>query len=159
MTITNGTFDTDLNGWTSSGSDNYDVRWENSGPTPGRAMLRIYRCSRANLSQTFVIDDTSLSFDWETYAEQWWEQAAWKLTVGDVTIIDEGLSMRDHGGYSGTRTVDVSPYIGQTATIEFRMVPSSFCGNPDHANTYLRIDNVKLFNPCISIPRCNLIAT
>ena len=145
MTITNGTFDTDLLGWTTSGDgQDYDVIWENSGPTPGRSRLRVYKCSNAYLTQTFTIDNNTITFDYETLIDNWYEPIGWKLVVDTTTLYDEGLPVSRAGHYTGTIIRDVTPYIGQIATLEFRIVKSSYCYYGDHANTFLWIDNVQL---------------
>ena len=144
MAIMNGTFDTDLLGWTTSGNGNYDVIWENSGPTPGRSRLRVYKCSNAYLTQTFTIDKNTITFDYETLVDNWYEPIGWKLVVGTTTVYDEGLPVSRAGHYTGTMTRDVLAYGGQTATLEFRITQSSYCNYGDHANTYLWIDNIQL---------------
>ena len=141
MSITNGTFDTNLSGWTPSGNGNYDVIWD-----AGRARLRVYRCSNAYMQQTFVVDSNTISFDWQTAVDSWQESPGWQLIIDSTTVVDEGFAINYKTGYSGTRTVDTSPYIGQTATIKFSIVPSGPCSNSDHANTYLYVDNVQLIN-------------
>ena len=141
MVITNGTFDTDISGWIPSGTGNYDVIWE-----AGRARLRIYQCSNAYMEQTFVVDRDTLTFDWQTYSDNWYEDAGWNLIIGGTTVISEGLATAKSGGYSGTKTVNVSTYMGQTATIKFQVTPGTYCRNGDHANTYLWVDNVTLTN-------------
>lgn len=145
MAIINGAFDTNISGWTPTTGGNADVLWDSSGPTPGRMRLREYQCAQpCKVSQTFIIDNTTLSFDWQTSADQWYENPGWKLTVGTTVVKNEGFSVGHATGYSGTKSIDVSSYIGQTATIEFSITPSSYCGVIDHANTYLWIDNVAL---------------
>jgi len=154
MAIINGTFDTNISGWTPTVGGNADVLWDNSGPTPGRMRLREYQCAQpCKVSQTFLIDKTTLSFDWQTLADRWYENPGWKLTVGTTIVKNEGFNIGNGTGYSGTNSVDVSSYIGQTATIEFSIIASSYCSIVDHANTYIWIDNVKL-SGC-SIPICN----
>jgi hypothetical protein len=145
MVITNGTFDTNLNGWAPTTGGNADVIWDNSGPIPGRMRLREYKCAQpCKVSQTFIIDSNTLSFDWQTGVDQWYENPAWKLTVGTTVVKDEGFSIGHMTGYSGTKSVDISSYIGQVATIELRIIPGSHCGSGDHGNTYLWVDNVML---------------
>lgn len=141
--VINGTFDTDLSGWDISGDGNYDVIWDNSGPTPGRAELRIYQCSHASLQQTFIISGPTLNFDWQAAADSWYEDPGWKLTIQGVDVISEGLPTQQGSTTSITTNVaDVSAYVGQTATLTFYINPGSYCGNGDHANTYLWVDNI-----------------
>ena len=143
MGILNGAFDTDLSSWITAITGDADVLWDNSGLTPGRARLRVYQCSEAHLSQSVVIDGGTLTFDWQTGTDNWMELPEWKLTIGGTVIYNEMFTLNKGTGYSGTKTVDVSPYIGQTAVLEFYILPSIYCANGDHANTYLWIDNVK----------------
>jgi hypothetical protein len=142
MSIINGSFDTDISGWTPSGNGDYDIIWDT-----GRARLRVYRCSNAYLEQTFTIDANTISFDWKTTVEnRCSEIVSWLLIIDGVTIINEGLGYGcGTPEFSGTKTVDTTAYIGQTATIKFFITESSpWCNNSDHANTYLYIDNVQL---------------
>lgn len=144
MAIVNGTFNTDLSGWTPSGDGSYDVIWENSGPTPGRARLRISHCSHAAIQQTFLINANDLKFDWQTHSDGWYENPVWNLIVDGAIVIYEGFPIGPSTGYSGTRSVDVSGYIGKTATIRFYLEPGSHCANGDHYATYLWVDNIML---------------
>jgi len=137
MSITNGTFDTDLSGWTPSGNGNYDVIWDT-----GRARLRVYQCSNAYLEQTFIIDINTISFDYETATDNWSELPKWQLIIGGTTIIDENIATGRGTTVFGTKTIDTSAYVGQTAIIRFSIIQSWACANYDHANTYLYIDNV-----------------
>lgn len=149
-TLINGTFGTDLSGWTPTISGDADAIWENSGSTPGRAKLRIYRCANSQIRQIFVVDNNRLRFDWETLAENWYEAPMWKLTLLDGTIIiNEGLPIGQSVYNNGTRIFDVSPYIGQGVSLTFYIAPSAFCSMIDHANTYLWVDNVALIVPAI----------
>lgn len=158
MAIINGTFDTNISGWTPIIGGNADVLWDNSGISPGRMRLREYQCSQpCKVSQTFIIDNNTLSFDWQTGTDRWYELTGWKLTVGTTVVKNEGFSLGYMTGYSGTTSVDVSSYIGQAATIEFSITASSYCSNGDHANTYLWIDNVKLSGTFIQPNLCSNI--
>ena len=142
MSIINGTFDTDLSGWTPSGNGNYDVIWD-----AGRARLRVYRCSNAYLQQTFVVDSNTLSFSYQTVADNWMEGPSWSLKIGTTTIYEEGFPVNRAGSYTGSVTKDIGTYIGQIATIEFKVIQSAiYCNNGDHQNTYLYVDNVQLIN-------------
>jgi hypothetical protein len=137
MPIINGSFDTDISGWTPSGNGDYDIIWDT-----GRARLRVYRCSNVYLEQTFIIDSNTISFDWQTAAGGWYELGGWELIVGSTPVINEILPYLSQG----TRIADTSPYIGQIAIIKFSIIQSIYCGNSDHNNTYLYIDNVQLFS-------------
>lgn len=141
MVIINGTFDTDISGWTPSGTGNYDVIWD-----AGRARLRVYQCSNAYMEQMVVIDRDTLTFDWQTRADEWYEQVGWNLIIGGTAVISEGLPITQFGGNSGTKVVDISLYMGQTATIIFQVTAGTHCGAADHTNTYLWVDNVTLTN-------------
>jgi len=141
MPIINGTFNTDLSGWTPSGNGTYDVI-----QISGRARLRVYQCSNAYIQQTFTIDSNTIRFDWQTAADDYYELPGCKLIIGGTTVINEGLPLGQATGYSGTKTIDTSAYIGQTATIQFYIIQSEYCPSGDHANTYLYIDNIQLFH-------------
>lgn len=152
MGIINGTFDTDLNGWEPTINGNADVIWDN-----GKARLRIYKCDGvASMQQTFVIGKT-LSFDYISKADQWTELPGLKLIVDGAVVIDERIpfqtgTLQVGQPVSGTISKDVSAYEGKTATVQFNIIPSSYCGNSDHGNTYLWIDNVT--TPCTPNWQC-----
>ena len=142
MPIINGTFDTDISGWAPSGNGNYDVIWD-----AGRARLRVYRCSNAYLQQTFVVDSNTLSFSYQTVADDWMEGPSWSLKIGTTTIYEEGFPVNRAGSYTGSVTKDVGTYIGQIATIEFKVTQSAiYCNYTDHFNTYLYVDNIQSSN-------------
>jgi hypothetical protein len=149
MAIVNGTFDTDLSGWTQTVYGNGDILLDS-----GRARMRIYQCNFASIKQDFLIDRNTLSFDYQTYFALCPEYPSARITVdGQVIYLNEpmGLSGTPYCvfGYSGrgTETVDLTPYIGKMGTVEFyiRGYPY-YCNFSDHADTYFWIDNVKLFD-------------
>jgi hypothetical protein len=149
MSIINGTFDVDLNSWTSTVSGDADILWDN-----GRARLRIYGCSNCSMMQNILIDQQTLSFDWEGASEEWSEITMWSLMIDGTVIINEEIwssTTRPGTDMKGKRTLDVSTYIGKSGTIIFGITASPYCDNTDHTNTYLWIDNVTL----CSLPICN----
>lgn len=137
--ITNGSFEKDINGWTATTKGNADTLWDN-----GKLRLRIYRCSNVEAKQTFIVNGDKLSFDWWTKAEGWYEMPGWELLIDGKTVTDEGLSIDRAASFSGKKELDVSIYKGKTATLKFRIFPSTWCYMGDHSNTYLWIDNVEL---------------
>lgn len=146
MAITNGTFDTNLTGWTISGDGSYSVVWE----SPGRVRIGMAGCSNAYMSQTFIIDQNTLKFDWITPSIDGWPGIkGWKITVGGVTIYEETVTAQMNELWSGTISRSLAPYIGQTATLEFRalLMPYGQCSHPAaQYYTYLLIDNVVNIN-------------
>lgn len=137
--ITNGSFEKDINGWTATSKGNVDTLWDN-----GQLMLRVYQCSNTEAKQTFVVNGDKLSFEWWTRAEGWYEVPGWELLIDGKTVTDEGLSIDMAASFSGKKELDVSNYKGKTATLRFRISPSTWCYMGDHSNTYLWIDNVEL---------------
>lgn len=125
MAITNGTFDTDLSGWTIVASGDATVTWE----SPGRARLEVLGTvgtASYEMSQIFVIDDIALYFQYRCTGNDVYNHwPAWSLTVDidgvPTVIVNENLN----NNYSGqplvtwTRVIDVSAYVGNTATIKF----------------------------------------
>lgn len=140
--IKNGTFDYDLSDWNISPSGDADAVWDN-----GRARLRVFKCSSVKMTQDLIIDGDTITFDWETKAEGWWEATYWKLIVEGNEVIFDGFPMVEYGSRSGSVQKDISQYIGKNATIEFGLYPSSYCGFGDHYNSYLWIDNIFIILP------------
>ena len=142
MTIINGTFDTDLTGWTITpvtGQDGDVIQ------DAGRMRLRIYKCSTISVEQTFTIDNIGIYFEWDTMADYYANIPAFKLVLDDGTvIIDKILLTLGWGTHAtGTTVIDVPNYIGRTATLTFYMIAGTICSNPwNSANTYLWIDNI-----------------
>ena len=146
MAIVNGTFDTDLSGWTPTVSGDADLVWD-----AGRTRMRIYQCNYAEIKQDFVIDKPILSFDWEQYFEWCPERPGAQVVIEGQTVY-----YQDAYGYwapyciygrreSGTENIDLSTYIGKTATVTFFIHGyPGYCSYGDHRNTYFWIDNVKL---------------
>lgn len=144
MVIVNGTFNTDLSGWTPYTSGNADVIWDN-----GRARIRTYQCAYASLSQTFVVDKPGLKYDWIFSHDLCPERPA-------VIIIIDGVEIYHYESfglwpawcefgvtYSGTELVDLSPYVGKTATIQIEIHGyPGYCWIEDHANAYFWVDNI-----------------
>ena len=143
MGISNGTFDTDLSGWIPAVSGDADVIWDS-----GRARLRVYRCSNAKMEQNIVINGPTISFEWETKADNWWEGPEWNLILDDGTVVvTEGLPINRAATLTGSKTLDVSSHVGKSGKISFFITPSRYCSNFDHGNTYLWVDNVVMAPP------------
>lgn len=157
--IINGSFDNNLDGWTAirdclrygggnlgdvcarwPGWTDSEILWDN-----GRARLRVLRCADAYLEQTFKITGSPISFDTEVRTDGNGENQGYDLLVDGTVIKSEGLG-------TGTKLIDVSQYIGQSATLRFWIKYGSYCYMNDHGNTYLWVDNVKV--PCPRVWRC-----
>ncbi|TQQ82076.1 hypothetical protein [Halonotius roseus] len=116
--------------------------------------LRVFKCNNATASTN--IGETSgeieIAFDYEVEAEQWFEQCK-------VIVIEDGEEIYDSFGESGSESI-INHTSGGTETgsisetvsvdgdvdIEFRIEPSPYCNAGDHANTYFRVDNIRVVN-------------
>jgi hypothetical protein len=131
MVITNGTFDTDLGGWTYTSA----VTWQ----SPGKARIYAYahNCPSDSMQQTFTITAPTISFDYVgTPTAYGIVTIGWDFIVADNTIISSEILAE-----TGTRTLDVSSHIGKSATIRFKLIP--YCsGIGPNDNVSLIIDNV-----------------
>jgi hypothetical protein len=137
----------------SSTSDDLETQSTDTGDViadNGRMRLRVHQCyfvqSRQHLG-TFE-GNLTVSFDWETASDQWQEKVGWRLvnaTSGE-SIPYEVVSGTDvqSPGYSGNKqgSVTVHTQVDGPVAVEFYVTPSTYCGNGDHANTYIWVDNV-----------------
>ncbi len=138
MAIINGTFDTDLSGWEIYTGGNATIIWE----SPGRARLDLPGTGPSDyeMHQNFVIDDITVYFQYRCTGNDVYNHwPAWSLTVDGTQIINENLN----NSYSGlpfvtwTRVVDVSGYIGSSATISF------YDSDPSGGTTQMvQLDNI-----------------
>lgn len=140
-------FEDGLADWSTETTSDADVT-----TSDGRLQCRVYRCNRAEASRSLDNDAGTLeiSFSWETAADEWWEMPGWRLedATGDPIQYEvvEGEDVRSAGG-EGERnsgTVTVRADAPADATIRFVLKPSDHCGNVDHANTYLWIDDLSV---------------
>lgn len=144
MPITNGTFDTDLSGWTASGDGTYSIQWDT-----GRARLRVYKCSDASLSQTITVDNNTLLFDYQSTSDQWSEITYFRLMRDQEVLVSIPLlytTVNAPINVSASVSLDVSSYVGQTVTLVFAIEKSPYCNNDDHQNTYIYVDNVRIIH-------------
>ena len=108
MSVINGTFDTDLSGWTYPTDGT--VYWQT-----GKAVIYsdTYYCPHVTMEQTFIITAPVISFDYIGIPNGN-TRTVWSLSAETTSLVSiewiEG---------SGTRTFDVSAYIGKSATISF----------------------------------------
>lgn len=150
LQITNGTFDTNLDGWT---IEQYryipdsDAIWDN-----GRARLRTFQCGHVEVSQSFIIGP-SISFDYETVAELNPADISVDLIVDGVAVINLLLKAGVVGWVVSEHVyIDTSMYEGKTGILKFSITPTEYCGYMYYfANTYLWIDNVKILPKCQTI--------
>jgi hypothetical protein len=129
--------DNDISDWTKTINNNAGAIADN-----GRMRLQVYKCSDVDVYKDlgFISGEITVDFDWQTQAEGWWEVTGWKLIVDGALVVDEGIPVRQYGGYAGhvTRKVNVSGDV----RLVYRIYQSSWCWNYDHYNTYLWVDNV-----------------
>jgi len=129
--------DNDISDWTMNANGNADAIADN-----GRMRLRVYKCSNVNVYKDlgFVSGEITVDFDFETRADGWHEIPDWKLIIDGVPMEGPYLPIPAYSGTTGhvTKTVTVN---GNTQ-LAFLAYPSSYCGNGDHGNTYLWVDNV-----------------
>lgn len=104
--------------------------------------LQVFKCSYAELSANFgsMTGAVRLVFDYETESDQWYEQPGLAIYQNDDEVFSTGFPNQVGGIVEGSTEV-ISGVDGDT-TISFYIEPSQYCGNPDHANTYLRIRNM-----------------
>lgn len=129
--------DNDIGDWTKTVNGNAGAIADN-----GRMRLQVYKCSDVDIYKDlgFISGEITVDFDWQTQAEGWWEVTGWKLLVDGAPVVDEGIPVRQYGGYTGhvARKLNVSGDV----RLVYRIYQSSWCWNYDHYNTYLWVDNV-----------------
>lgn len=129
--------DNDISDWTKTVNVNSSAIADN-----GRMRLQVYKCSDVDVLKDlgFISGETIVDFDWQTQAEGWWENTGWKLIVDGIEVVNEGIPIKEYGGYSGhmTKTVNANG----NAQLLFGVNAGKYCGNGDHSNTYLWVDNV-----------------
>lgn len=130
MAITNGTFNTNLSGWTTFGINEWYIIWEN-----GSAHLHRGNLGSCRMSQSAVLDQNTLKFDYVTSSYSPYNPPFCRILIGGVEKYYVTLPPTG----SGTKRIDVTSYLNQTATIEFGIPVYS-------ASVYvdLWIDNVEL---------------
>lgn len=116
----------------------------------GAIELRVFKCStaeaRANLTE--IQGTLEMSFDYTFEAEQWWEVPVVVVSNDDEEIYrsrnddDAGIETTRAGTTSGTFQADV-PVDGDVDFV-VRIEPSDPCGNSDHGDTFLDVENVAL---------------
>ena len=144
MGIVNGTFDTDLSGWTVWTIRSEDiVVWDN-----GTAKLwNSPYCDglSTNLYQDFIIDNKILSFDWWSQGIKIYGAVAYSVSVfiegGWTSVAGREFGWNSADPVSGTEYIDLSQYIGKTGRITFylRTLGANY---PCHLTMW--VDNVAL---------------
>lgn len=136
-------FSGDFSKWVQYVSGNADIIMD-----AGRARLRVYRCAYSNLTSTFTVDSNNMvSFDWWRQTDNWCESAYVQLLLNGVPQPSTGFGGCQ--GYSGSGHIDEPTVIvaaASTETVKLAVDASGPCGNGDHGNTYLWIDNVRVRN-------------
>jgi len=110
MSIINGTFNTDLNGWNATGA----ASWDNG---------RVYFTSGGTIYQTFTVSDNLLQFDWETIGYS--PSAAgleYQLYIDDILKLSKMLPGNYNNPLQGTSTIYLGNYIGRNAKILFHEI-------------------------------------
>jgi hypothetical protein len=110
--------------------------------------LRVYKCSLAEATTELGYVDGTLSipFDYQVRADGWYEYPELTVTVdGEKTYttreeIDADIATKVSGTTSGSPTAEIP--VNGNVTVSFRIKPSQFCNNNDHANTYLNVRNI-----------------
>jgi hypothetical protein len=129
-----------LSKWLLYTSGNADVI-----PDSGRARLRVYRCAYASMTNTFNTETNNLvSFDWWEQTDGWCESRYVQVLVNNVSQPVPGF-----GGcyvYSGSGHIDYLQDISgpSVESVAPKVDASGPCGNSDHGNSYLWVDNVKV---------------
>lgn len=135
--FSDGFNDNDISDWIQNANGDSGATADN-----GRMRLRVWKCFAVNVYKDlgFVSGQVTIDFDWQSQSEGWWENIGWKIVVDGVEVLNEGLPIRQYGGYSGhtTKTVNVNG----NARLLFWEEGGRWCGNGDHYNTYLWVDNV-----------------
>ena len=138
--------DDSISDWKTNTWGNYngDIIAENN-----QLRLRVYRCYNVEVYKDIGNYSTQLAFrfDWKTKTDNWWEDPGWRVlengtevskTVIDGTDVQAGRATTKTGAVEARATLD-----GSTRLL-FRIYQSSYCVIPDHANTYLWIDNIRV---------------
>lgn len=138
--------DGDLSDWQTTTEGDADVTTD-----AGRLRLRVYRCSTAEAVRDLGEHSGTLevSFDWRNEAEGWYEYTRWQLEDGDGNAIPYEVvsgtdleSPEEYDTKSGSVTVRAD--VDGTVRVRFWITPSRYCGNYNHYDTYLWIDNLEL---------------
>ena len=143
--LADGFDDTDPGVWTPTTTSNADVT-----ETDGVLRFRVYKCNRATASRTFdASGPVEISFDWRTYADQWYEVPDWHLVDArtgqavDYTVLSgEDVNAVGTPGGDKSRSLTVRAETDGPTRIEFELKPSNPCSNFDHADTYFEVDNL-----------------
>lgn len=110
--------------------------------------LRVYRCSTAEARTDLgsVTGGLDVAFDYTVTAEGWYESTTVAIVedgeeralqdVADGVSIEKEESATTEGSVDATVDVD-----GQVA-LAFRLEPSQYCSNGDHANTFFEVRNI-----------------
>ncbi len=138
MGIINGTFDTDLSGW----QYNTKVSWSDGKVVFNACTAPSFYFSSdiPFMSQRFLIDNTTLSFEWATgnnlCCPDWGtptfilELIIHEFNPDDGTPINTTvISEMFPGRGSGTKIKDVSPYLGKEATLQLRSIGGFYCAS------------------------------
>ena len=144
MSLINSSFDGNYTGWDVSSAGGGSVSL-----IPGGVKLNLYQCGNIRLSQDFVIDGDTISFDWNAgITKRWGEGIGVSVSVDGVII-----PVTNHPTYkggsgptssSGQSTIDLSAHIGKIARIDIMVVGSvKYCSYGDHADTYMDIMNLR----------------
>ncbi len=112
----------------------------------GRARLRVYKCSNARITSSFpASSNNSVGFDWWEQTDNWCEEPRTvQVLVGGIA-----QAMPSFGGcryYSGNGHIDAVINVANPSTENVipRIDQSWACGNSDHGNTYMWVDNVRV---------------
>jgi hypothetical protein len=163
--ITNGTFDTDLIGWTPQGEVTWDGGRAKLAPTylyPFGEDQVVPENDNSSLSQTFNLEENSKTLSFDVYMETergetdkftalldgtqfyYWDSSDYEEF--DDTVV----WLTDVDGYSKTVNLDVSGSLTGSHTLAFNL----YNDYEDYVNTWIYIDNVDVSGdfPVIPVP-------
>jgi len=138
-----------LTGWVITNVDGGSTVNDN-----GRMKCAVYKCQDTKAVKTigtFTKGD-KLKFDYQSYAEKWYESSYGIARVNGVSYnlgIPNGYKINQSG------TIEfILPESG-SLELEFGVVRSSYCSNSDHGWTILWIDNITVESVVIKDPEFN----
>jgi len=145
MTITNGTFDTDLSGWTISTTGSGQIFWNGLGRFAEMKLIGQPGCGSASMEQTILIDGQTLSF-WRSARNERSIPATpkFELIVDGNVVIQQIWTLVGSGSITGTVNIDITQYLGKVATLRFSVIDVPNCTDLE---TVLLVDDVMITNP------------
>jgi len=140
LQVNDGDGTADSGEWTVSTEGNADANVE----APDDLSFRVYKCSYAQASTRLgsVDGNVSLSFDFRTRSEEWYEVPFAAVVVDGQTVFKDNVNIEEYDSRSGTFEVNVS--VDGEARVVLGIQESRYCRNSDHADTFFDAEELFL---------------